>query len=134
MPDFEPIRLVGLNKDLTSKRGREKDLYDIYFTLSSHPPDEWAKLFERCWKSSMGSYYKRARIDQRYLVIENCPLEWTEKFEDKMDSCIEEANEGYNEIAEKKEKKEEERRRKKKEEERKLDELADKFDRDDEGP
>jgi hypothetical protein len=61
MPDFEPIRIVGIITESVSKPRNDRTpgsaLYNVPFRLSRRPPPEWAEYFPRAISA-------RAKIDQ----------------------------------------------------------------------
>jgi len=93
--EFTPINITGINQSKTYKPRTEKDLYNVYFELSSVPPIEWQRIFERVWKSSLYSMFRRTWVEDGYIVM-YCGIGEIEKYhKEQLNKKVEETNALY---------------------------------------
>ncbi|MEE9448805.1 MAG: hypothetical protein V3V72_02040, partial [Ignavibacteriaceae bacterium] len=84
MSEFEKIKLLGVDDNMTNKIHSKMKLYDVYIKLSSYAADKWGEFFIKSWKTEMDSDYKRVRVSGKHVIIENCTLEQAKKFKSKL--------------------------------------------------
>jgi hypothetical protein len=71
------IRIVGLNTDKTRRLIGSETIYQVYFELSTSPPQAWRSAFEQEWKALHVGHplsLQETSIDRAFLVM-HCPLQ-----------------------------------------------------------
>jgi hypothetical protein len=76
---FEDIRIIGYDSSKTNQPNPEKDLYNVYLTLSADPPEEWIKIFEAERQFPRHNMWRRAWIEGGSIVV-YCGLDEVKKY------------------------------------------------------
>ena len=128
MPDFDPIRIIGIVEKSVSKPRNDgtpgSALYNVPFKLSSTPPAEWADYFPRAWDhpSSWTSSHRPGicRVTGDVIWLNGTTLEEVEKsHKSTLLLALDETNRKYAEFASQKAA-EDERRRKQEEDHKRV--------------
>lgn len=76
---FEDITVTGADKDKLYKPDPKKALYNVYFTLSAQPPQEWVQIFDAERRFPRHTMWRRAWIEGHYIVV-HCCLDEVKKY------------------------------------------------------
>ena len=77
--DFNEIKILGLEEEMTVESPIRPPLRYIYLRLSATPPPIWVTYFDESRKVSRHPHWRRAWIDRKFIVVE-CPPEELEKY------------------------------------------------------
>ncbi len=75
LEDFDDIRIVEIDKAKCYQPDRAKLLWNIYFRLSTPPPLTWVEIFEAERKFPRHMRWRRAWIEDNYIVMYCLPDE-----------------------------------------------------------
>ena len=67
--DFEAIVLLDVDRGKTCQPDPGKALYNVYFRLSGYPPSGWLELFEAERQVPRHAMWRRAWVEDRYIVV-----------------------------------------------------------------
>jgi hypothetical protein len=67
--DFQDIVITGIDRTKTQEDANNEDLYILFFTLSSAPPDEWIKLLKDSVNLPEGSSIRNIGIQGTSLLL-----------------------------------------------------------------
>lgn len=73
--EFVDIEINGVDKDRTYKPDPQKALFNVYFTLSAFPPQEWAEIFEAERRFARHTMWRKAWIEGNCVVVYCVPDE-----------------------------------------------------------
>jgi len=76
---FVDITITGTDETKLYKPDPKKALYNVYFALSTLPPQEWVQIFEAERRFPRHSMWRHAWIEGDYIVI-NCCLDEIKKY------------------------------------------------------
>jgi len=79
LEQFEDITITGIDKDKLYKPEPDKSLYNVYFTLSARPLQEWVQIFEAERRFPRHTMWRHAWIEGHYIVV-HCCLDEVEKY------------------------------------------------------
>jgi len=74
MKEFIDIEIVGVDKNKIKRVSPEKDLYYVYFKLSTIPTSQWSIYFSEERKFPRHTMWRHAGVEGGYIVIK-CALE-----------------------------------------------------------
>lgn len=74
LENFEDIRIIGVDKENTYRPDVNRDLYNVYFSLSNVPPREWVEIFEAERRFPRHSMWRKAWIDGSFIIV-HCGLD-----------------------------------------------------------
>jgi hypothetical protein len=69
-PDFDDIRIVSIEDDLTVESPENPTLFYIYLRLSQTPAPLWQHHFREKRKVARHLRWRKAWIDRKYIVVE----------------------------------------------------------------
>jgi hypothetical protein len=92
---FSPIKIVGLDIDMTRPSETAPGLRLMHLTLSDDPPFEWVQLFERERAFVRHSNWRRAWIEGRHIVIDCVPEEIEKYHLNDLKTDVENCNKKY---------------------------------------
>src|SRR5690625_4092038 len=72
---FEDIRIIRIDKDKVNRPDPGRLLFYIYLELSAVPPQKWTQIFEAERRFPRHSMWRRAWIEENYIVIHCVPDE-----------------------------------------------------------
>lgn len=73
--DFVDIEIQGVDKDRTYNPDANKALFNVYFTLSAYPPQEWAEIFEAERRFPRHTMWRKAWVEGNCIVVYCVPDE-----------------------------------------------------------
>lgn len=73
--EFLDIKIIGIDKDRTHNPNPRFSLFNIYLTLSEHPPQKWTAIFEEKRRFLRHSMWRRAWIEGNNAVVYCVPDE-----------------------------------------------------------
>jgi hypothetical protein len=76
---FEDINITGTDKNKLYKPDPEMSLYNVYFSLSRRPTQEWVQIFEAERRFPRHTMWRKAWIDGQYVVV-HCGLDEIKKY------------------------------------------------------
>lgn len=92
--EFKDVEIKELDEKETHNPNPSKQIYSVYFTLTSSPPPEWIALFNESRRFVRHSRWRRMHIEGTWLVIA-CPLEEAQFQVDDAKQDITSANRQY---------------------------------------
>lgn len=93
--EFKAIMLEGADEERTCIGIEGTGVYHVYLKLSADPPDEWNQLFEQERQFARHSMWRRAWVEDRYIIVE-APLEEMSRYHIRdVTEDIKNANEKY---------------------------------------
>jgi hypothetical protein len=72
---FVDILIIGVDKGRTYNPDPQKALYNVYFELSTYPPQEWADIFEAERRFPRHTMWRKAWVDGLHIVVYCVPDE-----------------------------------------------------------
>lgn len=95
--EFKDIQITGFDEKKTYNPVPERNLYNVYFTLSVYPPFEWGEIFEQMHSRPHHSLWRKAWVEGGHLVI-YAPLDEIENTHlERLRKAIAMTNEEYRE-------------------------------------
>ena len=86
------IKIIGLDAQKTQHADEYTDLYDMHLVLSDTPDRMWRSCFERAHRLRTNATWRRAHIDEKYLVIKCVPEELPQCYLQDLKEDVELAN------------------------------------------
>ena len=75
LENYEDVKIIGLDEDKSYRPDNNKELYNIYLTLSAIPKSEWAQIFEAERRFPRHSMWRKAWIQGKYIIVHCVPHE-----------------------------------------------------------
>ena len=72
---FIDLSILGVDKGRTYNPDPQKALYNVYFELSTYPPQEWADIFEAERRFPRHTMWRKAWVDGSHIVVYCVPDE-----------------------------------------------------------
>lgn len=94
MENFTDIRIVGTDKEKTTRINQESELYDVYFRLSKTADLNWITFFSQSRSFPRHSMWREARASGNYIVVKCCLEEIPMHLKDLKED-VAKANEEY---------------------------------------
>ena len=94
---FEDIVLINVATDKIFRPNPESALYNVPFELSTRPPLEWVQIFDEERRFPRHSSWRRAWIDDRYVIVRCALPEIKEHHFDDLKEDIFNSNKKYRE-------------------------------------
>jgi hypothetical protein len=96
-PEFEDIRIGGLDLEATTGPAPGTDVWDVHLRLHPAPPEVWDQIFELVWSGRRYQRWRRARISGGSLVI-TCDLDEIDAYHlPHLETAVAETNGRYRE-------------------------------------
>ncbi|MGP1665362.1 MAG: toll/interleukin-1 receptor domain-containing protein [Rhodanobacter sp.] len=73
--EFVDIEIQGVDKDRTYNPDPQKALFNVYFTLSAYPPQEWAEIFDAERRFPRHTMWRKAWVEGNCIVVYCVPDE-----------------------------------------------------------
>jgi len=86
------LKIIGLDAQKTHRADEYTDLYDMHLILSDTPHPVWRSCFERAHRLRTNATWRRAHINEKYLVIKCIPEELPECYLQDLKEDVELAN------------------------------------------
>lgn len=75
LKEFVDIEIDGVDKDRTYNPDPQKALFNVYFTLSAYPPQEWADIFDAERRFPRHTMWRKAWVEGNCIVVYCVPEE-----------------------------------------------------------
>lgn len=96
MNEFEDIKIIEVDKDLTYQPDKNLPLYYVYLKLSALPAIDWVEIFNSVRKRTIRSKISQSQIwiEGKYIVV-YCTLNQTQEYLKYLKEDIKTANKEY---------------------------------------
>jgi hypothetical protein len=75
LQEFVDIEIQGVDKGRTHNPDPSKSLFNVYFTLSAFPPQEWVEIFEAERRFPRHTMWRKAWVEGNSIVVYCVPTE-----------------------------------------------------------
>ncbi|WP_293367485.1 toll/interleukin-1 receptor domain-containing protein [Nevskia sp.] len=75
LDEFTDIEITGVDKDRTYNPDPQKALFNVYFTLSAYPPQDWGDIFEAERRFPRHTMWRKAWVEGNSIAVYCVPDE-----------------------------------------------------------
>ena len=97
LENYVDIKIKGLDRKRTRNPDSKKDIYNVYFELSDYPSRIWAEIFEAERVFPRHTMWRRAWIEDKYVVVHCVPEEARKYHQRDIKEDVDNTNKKYRE-------------------------------------
>lgn len=95
---FVDLTINGVDKGRTYNPDPQKALFNVYFELSTYPPQEWAEIFEAERRFPRHTMWRKAWVDGAHIVVYCVPDEVKKYHLRDIKEDVETSNQKYRDL------------------------------------